>query len=80
MKVKTVVLGSLVFAAVGYVFYEHFLSDTAKDEIEKLAHSLNEGYLRISEVIDGIQGSVIEDTSSLPNVESTQRQWESLGY
>jgi len=80
MKAKTVVLGSLLFAAAGYVFYEHFLSDTAKAEIEKLAHSVNDGYSRISEVIEGIQGSVIEDTSSLPNVQAARRQWESLGY
>lgn len=80
MKVKTALVGTILFTVAGYVFYEHVLSDTAKAEIEKLAHSVNEGYHRVSEVLEGIQGNVIEDTSSLPNVQATQRQWEALGY
>lgn len=80
MKVKTALVGTAVLAVAGYAFYEHFITDDAKAEIEKLAHSLNEGYSRISEVLDSITGHVIEDTSSLPNVQATQQQWESLGY
>jgi hypothetical protein len=80
MKVKTALIGTAVFAAAGYVFYEHFITDDAKAEIERLAHSVNDGYSRISEVVESITGHVVEDTSSLPNVQATQQQWESLGY
>lgn len=80
MKVKSALIGTVVVAVAGYVFYEHFLSDTAKKEIERLAHSVNEGYARVSEVLESINGQVIEDTSSLPNVQATQKQWEALGY
>ncbi|WP_321971451.1 hypothetical protein [Paratractidigestivibacter sp.] len=80
MKFKTALVGSVLVAAVGYVFYEHFLSDEAKSQIEKLAHSVTEGYSRISEVIESINGQLIEDTSSLPNVQATQQQWQNLGY
>lgn len=80
MKVNTALVGTAVFAAAGYVFYEYLLSDTAKKEIERLAHSVNDGYSRVSELLENIQGHVIEDTSSLPNVQATKKQWESLGY
>jgi hypothetical protein len=80
MKVKTTLVGTAVVVVASYIFYEHFLSDSAKKEIESLAHSVNDGYSRISEILESINGQVVEDTSSLPNVQATQQQWKNLGY
>lgn len=80
MKVKTFVITSLIVAGAGYYFYDHLLSDDAKAEINNLAHSINEGYARVSEVIDSMTGQVVEDPSVLPNVQVTKAQWERLGY
>lgn len=77
---KTFVITSLIVAGAGYYFYDRFLSDDAKAEINNLAHSINEGYARVSEVIDSMTGQVVEDPSVLPNVQVTKAQWERLGY
>lgn len=80
MKVKAFVITSLIVAGAGYYFYDRLLSDDAKAEINNLAHSINEGYARVSEVIDSMTGQVVEDPSVLPNVQVTKAQWERLGY
>lgn len=80
MKVKTFVITSLIVASAGYYFYDRLLSDDAKAEINNLAYSINEGYARVSEVIDSMTGQVVEDPSVLPNVQVTKAQWERLGY
>lgn len=80
MKVKTFVITSLIVAGAGYCFYDRLLSDDAKAEINNLAHSINEGYAKVSEVIDSMTGQVVEDPSVLPNVQVTKAQWERLGY
>lgn len=77
---KTFVITSLIVASAGYYFYDRLLSDDAKAEINNLAYSINEGYARVSEVIDSMTGQVVEDPSVLPNVQVTKAQWERLGY
>lgn len=80
MKAKNILIGSAVLIASGYLFYTYGLRDDAKRKIEELAQASKKAYTTISELIEQHQGVVIEDTSSLPNVQSTKRQWESLGY
>ena len=80
MKVKHVFLGSAVITVAGYLFYTYGLRDDAKRKIEELAQASKKAYQTVSELLEEHQGVVIEDTSSLPNVQSTRRQWESLGY
>ena len=80
MKIKNLLIGSIVVAGTGYLVYNRFLSDNAKDEVRKAAHSIFESYTRVSEIIDNMTGQVIEDPSTLPNVQVTKKQWEQLGY
>ncbi len=80
MKVKNVLIGSVMLMAAGYLFYSYGLRDDAKQKIKELAQASKKGYETISDLIEEHQGVVITDTSSLPNVQSTMRQWESLGY
>lgn len=80
MKVKTLLIGSAALTVAGYLFYTYGLRDDAKRKIENLAQASKKAYTTISELIEEHQGVVIEDTSSLPNVQATKRQWEALGY
>lgn len=80
MKLKHTAIGLIVFTATGYIFYEKILSDEAKTKIEELAQTLQAGYSKISEVVDQLTGQVVDDPETLPNVQVTQAQWDSLGY
>ena len=80
MKIKNFLIGSILVTGAGYLVYSRLLSDNAKTEMKKTAHSIFESYSRVSEVIDTITGQVIEDPSTLPNVQVTKKQWEQLGY
>lgn len=80
MKIKKFLIGSILVTGAGYLVYSRLLSDSAKLEIKKTAHSIIENYSRVSEVIDTMTGQVIEDPSMLPNVQVTKKQWEQLGY
>lgn len=80
MKIKNLLIGSIVVTGTGYLLYSRLLTDNAKAEVKKMAHSVYESYSRISEVIDTMTGQVIEDPSTLPNVQVTNQQWEKLGY
>ena len=80
MKVKHVLIASALLTVSGYLFYTYGLRDDAKRKIEDLAQASKKAYTTISSLIDDRQGVVIEDTSSLPNVQATKRQWESLGF
>ncbi len=80
MKLKHAAIGLIVFTATGYIFYEKILSDEAKTKIEELAQTLQTGYSQISEVVDQLTGQVVDDPETLPNVQVTQAQWDSLGY
>ena len=80
MKIKNFLIGSIVVAGTGYLVYDRLLSDNAKAEVKKLAHSVSVGYTRISELVESMTGQVIDDPSMLPNVQVTNKQWEQLGY
>ncbi len=80
MKVKNLFIGSVVLTVAGYLFYTYGLRDDAKRKIEDLAQASRKAYSTISKLVEEHQGVVIEDTSSLPNVQATKRQWETLGY
>ncbi len=80
MRVKHVLIASALLTVSGYLFYTYGLRDDAKRKIEDLAQASKKAYITISSLIDDRQGVVIEDTSSLPNVQATKRQWESLGF
>ncbi len=80
MKLKHAAIGLIVFTTTGYIFYEKILSDEAKSKIEELAQTLQAGYSQISEVVDQLTGQVVDDPETLPNVQVTQAQWNSLGY
>lgn len=80
MKIKNLLIGSIVIAGTGYLVYSRVLSDNAKSEVKKMAHSIFDGYSRVSEVIESMTGQVIDDPSTLPNVQVTKKQWEQLGY
>lgn len=80
MKIKSFLIGSIVVAGTGYLVYDRLLSDNAKAEVMKLAHSVSASYTRISELVESMTGQVIEDPSMLPNVQVTKKQWEQLGY
>lgn len=80
MKIKNFLIGSIVVTGTGYLLYSRMLSDNAKAEVKKMAHSVYDSYTRVSEVIDTMTGQVIEDPNALPNVQITKQQWEKLGY
>ncbi|MDO4848679.1 MAG: hypothetical protein Q4B45_02770 [Coriobacteriia bacterium] len=80
MKVKTLLISSATLTVVGYLFYTYGLRDDAKRKIEELAQASKKAYSTISKLVEEHQGVVIEDTSSLPNVQATKLQWETLGY
>lgn len=80
MKIKSFLIGSIVVVGTGYLVYDRLLSDNAKAEVMKLAHSVSASYTRIAELVDSMKGQVIEDPSMLPNVQVTKKQWEQLGY
>ncbi len=80
MKIKNLLIGSILVTGAGYLLYSRLLSDNAKAEVKKTAHSIFESYSRVSEIIDTMTGQVIEDPSTLPNVQVTKKQWEQLGY
>ena len=80
MKIKNLFIGSIVVAGTGYLVYRHLLSDNAKAEVKKMAHSVSMSYMRISELVESMTGQVIDDPSVLPNVQVTKKQWEQLGY
>lgn len=80
MKVKHVLITSALLTVTGYLFYHYGLREDAKRKIEELAQASKRAYTTVSSLIEDRQGFVIEDTSSLPNVQATRRQWESLGY
>lgn len=80
MKIKNFLIGSIVVAGTGYLVYRRLLSDNAKAEVKKMAHSVSVSYARISGLIESMTGQVIDDPSALPNVQVTKKQWEQLGY
>lgn len=80
MKIKNFLIGSIVVTGTGYLLYSRLLSDDAKAEVKKMAHSVYDSYTRVSEIIGTMTGQVIEDPSALPNVQVTKQQWEKLGY
>ena len=80
MKIKNLFIGSIVVAGTGYLVYRRLLSDNAKAEVKKLAHSVSVSSTRISELVESMTGQVIDDPSVLPNVQVTKKQWEQLGY
>ncbi len=80
MRAKHVLIASALLTVSGYLFYTYGLRDDAKRKIEDLAQASKKAYTTISSLIDDRQGVVIEDASSLPNVQATKRQWESLGF
>lgn len=80
MKIKNFLIGSIVVAGTGYLVYRRLLSDNAKAEVKKLAHSVSVSYARISGLVESMTGQVIDDPSVLPNVQVTKKQWEQLGY
>lgn len=80
MKIKNLLIGSIVVAGTGYLVYDRLLSDYAKAEVKKMAHSVAMSYTRISELVESMTGQVIEDPSMLHNVQVTKKQWEQLGY
>lgn len=80
MKIKNLLIGSIVVAGTGYLVYRRLLSDNAKAEVKNMAHSVATSYTRISELVESMTGQVIEDPSMLPNVQVTKKQWEQLGY
>lgn len=80
MKFKNFLIGSIVVAGTGYLVYRRLLSDNAKAEVRKMAHSVSMSYSRISELVESMTGQVIDDPGVLPNVQVTKKQWEQLGY
>ena len=40
MKIKNLLIGSIVVAGTGYLVYRRLLSDNAKVEVKKMAHSV----------------------------------------
>lgn len=80
MKIKNFLIGSIVVSGTGYLVYSRLLSDNAKAEVKKMAHSVSACYTRISDLVESMTGQVIEDPSTLPNVQVTKKQWEQLGY
>lgn len=80
MKIKNLLIGSIIVAGTGYLVYRHLLSDNAKAEVKKMAHSVSVSYARISELVESMSGQVVDDPSVLPNVQVTKKQWEQLGY
>ena len=80
MKIKKLLIGSIVVAGTGYLVYSRLLSDNAKAEAKKMAHTVSASYTRISELVESMTGQVIDDPSVLPNVQVTKKQWEHLGY
>lgn len=80
MKIKNFLIGSIVVTGAGFLLYSRLLTDNAKAEVKKMAHSVYKSYSRVSEIIDTTTGQVIEDPSTLPNVQVTNQQWEKLGY
>lgn len=80
MKFKNFLIGSIVVAGTGYLVYRRLLSDNAKAEVRKMAHSVSVSYSRISELVESMTAQVIDDPGVLPNVQVTKKQWEQLGY
>lgn len=80
MKIKNLLIGSIVVAGTGYLVYRRLLSDNAKVEVKKMAHSVAESYTRVSQLVESMTGQVIDDPGALPNVQVTKKQWEQLGY
>lgn len=80
MKITNLLIGSIVVAGTGYLVYDRLLSDNAKVEVKKLAHSVVVSYTRLSQLVESMAGQVIDDPGMLPNVQVTKKQWEQLGY
>lgn len=80
MKIKNFLIGSIIVAGTGYLLYDRLLSDNAKAEVKKMAHSVSMSYTRISELVESMTGQVVDDPSVLPNVQVTKKKWEQLGY
>lgn len=80
MKIKNFLIGSIVVTGTGYLLYSRLLSDDAKAEVKKMAHSVSRSYTRISELVESMTGQLIDDPGVLPNVQVTKKQWEQLGY
>ena len=80
MEIKNFLIGSIVVAGTGYLVYRRLLSDNAKAEVKKMAHSVSVSYARISGLVESMTGQVIGDPSALPNVQVTKKQWTQLGY
>lgn len=73
---KLLMLGALTGAAV--LTYQLLLSEEAKESLRAGAKSVKEACDKVCDVINGQEGTVMED--DMPSRQSTQRQWKSLGY
>lgn len=66
--------------AAGYLFYDKFLSNEAKDSVQHLAETMKTAYEKVDGFVESTRGHVVEDPSLLPNVQATKAQWSALGY
>lgn len=73
-------VGLGLIVAGGYGFYRYGLNDMARENLKKTARAVAKSYKQLSDVITAAQGMVMEDEGPLPNVQSTQQQWEALGF
>lgn len=80
MRVKTTLVTAGLLAIGAAYLYKFCLSDEAKSKLKSAATSVKSSYDRISQIIEDAQGVTMKDECPLPNAQSTEAQWQALGF
>lgn len=80
MRWRNRFVAAALVCAGGYLLYTKGLSPKAKESVKDAARGVKASYDKIADVIEAIEGHVVDDPDTLPNVQATEQQWENLGY
>lgn len=80
MRVKTTLVTAGLLAIGAAYLYKFCLSDEAKSKLKSAVTSVKSSYDRISQIVEDAQGVTMKDESPLPNAQSTEAQWQALGF
>lgn len=81
--VKRIRNGLIVIVAVGvagFVAYEVFLDDEAKEGIRSLAHTLHNSYQQLSNVINTSIGTIMDEDVVAQNRKDVRDAWAEIGF
>lgn len=63
-----------------YLAYQLLLTDEAKQSLKDGVTSVVRGVVLTIDAIEEQRGILVDDDQPLPNVESTNAQWEAIGF